>query len=256
MRNVFVVQSDHLILDNRLPVETFLDSLVSVSEPDQAEAILVLGGDGTMLSAIRQYRHHNRPFIGLNYGHVGFLLNQTETGVSQEIISDKIAWITIGLLEAELFGNRDNHLGTECAFNDMYFERSGIQTAHLRVEVNNTLRRDRLIADGIIIATPAGSTAYNASAHGPVVPIDSRAICLTGISPAIFQNWRSSVLSAQAVVEIEALDTAYRPVRFLADGILIPEVTKARITTSNETVRLGFVRSQDYQEKVLSFQFG
>lgn len=225
-----------------------------VGNSQNADLILVLGGDGTMLTAIKKYYPLHIPFVGFNFGHLGFLLNEARVDIVDEIISGNFDTVENRLLKAQLF-NGTRKLRTELAFNDFYFERSTPQTCRIEIAVNGKIRFEKLVCDGVIVATPAGSTSYNASAGGKILPIDSRHLILTGICPALFHNWRSAQLSHNSTISLTALDTDRRPVVFMADGQEIPEVTRAEISYSPQKVKLLFAHSQDFREKFLRLQF-
>jgi NAD+ kinase len=226
-----------------------------VPRPELAEGILVMGGDGTMLKAIRAHRTLGVPFLGLNFGHIGFLMNEARPEVLGEIVAGAVELVPVRLLQADLQNPQGQHLGRELAFNDCYFERTSTQTVRMRISVNGKVRFESLTCDGVLVSTAAGSTAYNASAGGMILPIQTNALVLTGICPALFHRWRSSQLAADARITLEPLDTAGRPVRFLVDGIEIAGVTKADIGYSECVVRIGFAASQNFYEKVLRLQF-
>lgn len=256
MKRVLLVLRDSMPECHQALISFIRDHFECVSDPESAESILVLGGDGTMLGAIDMYQHLGIPFVGLNLGHVGFLMNEATVEVLEDIAADKVESVTTALLQARMYDKKGRKLPLALAFNEFYMERSRIPTAKIRVSVGGTVLFDPLIADGIIVATAAGSTAYNASATGTIIPLDAKAICLTGIAPAIFHAWRNAVLSLSSEVTLEALETDQRPVRFLADGRLIKGVHKAIIAVSDHHVQLLFVTSHDYRQKVLNAQFG
>ena len=251
----FVVSRNGLTEDGS-PVGRLLErDLEVVDTPKAAEVILVLGGDGTMLKAIRQYREHRVPFYGLNFGHIGFLMNEATEEAIVEIGGGLVDLLELKLLSADLYDG-GGQIRRELAFNDFYFERASTQTARVRILVDGKMRLDELTCDGVIVSTPAGSTAYNAAAEGIILPIDSNSIVVTGICPALFHHWRTAQLSDRSVVTLEALEADRRPVRFLADGIEIARVTKATIHCADESITLGFARSQDFREKIADLQFG
>lgn len=228
---------------------------LEIVEPNRkADLILVLGGDGTMLTAIKKHYPLHIPFVGFNFGHLGFLLNEAKEDVVEEIISGHFDTVESRLLKAELF-DHNHKLRTIHAFNDFYFERSTPQTCRIEIAVNNKIRFEKLICDGVIVSTPAGSTSYNASAGGKILPIDSKQLILTGICPALFHNWRSAQLSHSSSITLTALDIERRPVVFMADGQQINNVTSAKISYSTQKVKLLFARSQDFREKFLRLQF-
>lgn len=250
----------HLEIDPYLGPEVdqivdLLKARVKIVSASKAEAILVLGGDGAMHESIRRHHQFGIPFYGLNFGHVGFLLSRPTEETVDEILTGRVNQIRGRMLKAEVFDRKGNFVREILAFQDFYLERSRVATANIKVKVNGKIRFDPLICDGVIVASPAGSTAYNASAGGMIVPLDSKLMVLTGISPAVFHNWRSIQLPESSVVELEPLNTARRPVRMLADGIKIPKVARVVISCSDRFVTLGFAESENFQEKILSLQF-
>lgn len=234
---------------------TEIHEKLEIVSAKKAEAIFVIGGDGAMHEAIRRHHQFGVPFYGLNFGHVGFLMSKPTSSVLKQIISGRVNQIQGRLLKADLFDCRGNMIKRVLAFQDFYLERSNVATANIKVTVNGKVRFNPLICDGVIISTPAGATAYTASAGGIIPPLDSRLLVLTGASPALFHGWRTTPLSEDSVVEIEALNTNHRPVRFLVSGKKVPGVTKAVIRYSDQYVSLGFARSENFREKVLRLQF-
>jgi NAD+ kinase len=241
------------------PTAKFLKLLqkffIGVDQPKQAEMIIVLGGDGTMLHAIKNYRSCHLPFIGFNFGHLGFLMNAPTDQAIAEAASGKLIAVEQRLLQAT-FHLPDGTVKNELAFNDFYFERTTSATARVRVAVNEQVLFDPLVADGVIVASAAGSTAYNASAGGTILPLGVNSLVVTGICPAVFHRWRSAQLDPDSQVMLEPLDIGQRPVRFLADGREIANVIKAEIGYSQESVRLLFVASSNFRQKRLDLQFG
>ncbi len=226
-----------------------------VRDPINAKFLIVFGGDGTMLKSIRLYRELNLPFFGLNYGHVGFLLNAPTIATLDDLLHDRLTVISSRILQAVLYDKNGDKIGTEVAFNDFYFERSTLATAKIRISVNGKVRFNPLICDGAIVSSAAGSTAYNAAAGGIMLPIGANNLVLTGICPAVFHRWRSIQLDAESKVILDATDFDKRPLRFLADGMEIENVVRAEIEYSDKIVRLLFANSQDFREKRLEFIF-
>lgn len=253
MKKVFIVNPEHVQADK--VIHYIYDHIEVVKEPYNAELIVVAGGDGAMLKAIRAYRDLGLTFTGFNYGHIGFLMNKASLKTVDEILHDNMEVIQVNMLQAEYFDAEGNYLGCECAFNDFYFERSTTQAAKIRVTVNGKVRFDPLIGDGVLVCTSAGSTAYNASAGGIILPIGTNSMVLTAICPAVFQHWRTTQLPADTEVMLEPVDVKRRPVHFVADGIVKEKVGMAKIKYSDKFVKVAFARSQDFREKVLQLQF-
>lgn len=227
-----------------------------VEDIDKASCILVFGGDGTMLRAIRKFWKNGLPFAGFNFGHVGFLVNEPKEQVLEEIVSGSQQIISVKLLSAQLYDNQWKKLGEETAFNEFYVEKTQLlQTAKIKVTVDGRVRFDPLICNGVLVCTQAGSTAYNASAGGEILPIEAQAMVLTGIDPAMFHRWKSSILPRNAKVLLEVVDAEKRPAMFVSDNKLLPGVAKADICYSDFEVRLVFAKSQDFREKSLMLKF-
>ncbi len=237
------------------PFVALLRQECSFVPASKADEVFVLGGDGALNDSIRRHYQFGIPFFGFNFGHVGFRLNSSVEAVLREVLEGEVQYIQGRMLQARVSDSKGSFGRDVLAFQDFYFERTRIPTANFRVMIDGVVRSDPMMSDGIIVAAPAGSTAYNASAGGKIIPLDSKLLIVTGICPAIFSEWRSLLLSEDSVVEIEALNVKRRPVRLLADGILVPKATRALISCATETVTLGFALSENFREKVLNAQF-
>lgn len=235
-------------------------NFIRVYNINEAEAILVLGGDGAMLHAVSMYYKYGLPFIGFNFGTEGFLLNEPNDMILNEIIDGNFKAIESRLLQAETYNKVGERIGTELAFNDFYFFREAKGcSCHLRVWINGhpLLWDDRYLSgDGIIVCTPAGSTAYSRAAGGEILTVGTNNFIVTGISPHTRPRWNTSCLPDSYTVTIQAIDTEIRPVYFVVDGREIVDVHKAVIQYSDKSVKLVFAGSQDYSEKVRRLQFG
>lgn len=230
-----------------------------VRSPKEAQGILVFGGDGTMLRAIRGHWKFGLPFSGFCFGHLGFLTNEATEQSLLEIVSGSQQIVSVRLLKAQLYNRRGEKLGEEIAFNEFYVKSNVLQTARIRVTVDNKVRFDPLTCDGVLVCTQAGSTAYNLSAGGEVLPIDFEGMVLTGICPQQqLYRWRSTILPKDAEVILEAVDTEKRPVVFVSDNKIIPNVAKISVRYSDSpdaVVKLAFAKSQDFRERVLRLKF-
>jgi len=253
--------ADFVIPDMRL-VDFMVLNFDLVIDPAEADYVLVFGGDGTMIRhgirkfwQITNYLGRELIFTGMNYGHVGFLLNDPPSiGILKEIIEEKVKTHHPRLLEATLYDKSGEIIGKANAVNDFWFERSTKETAKIRVTVEGKVYRERLVCDGMIVASPIGSTAYNLAAKGPALPLEAELMVLTGICPSPYSNWGNAILPPNTVVILEALETDFAPVRFLMDGDEIHQVAKAVISLSQQTVTIAFAESQDFRQRVLRLQ--
>jgi NAD+ kinase len=221
---------------------------------EQAEALLVLGGDGFMLEAIRRFNPKRLPIYGMNLGTVGFLLNPFQT----EGVVDRIARAVphrVVPLRATVT-HLDGTTTTVLAINDVSLMRAGPQSAHIRIAVNGVERIERLVADGVLLATPAGSTAYNASAGGPILPLDSNVLPLSAIAAYRPRHWKGAVLPDSARVVLTALDTEKRPLTVYADGQSVEHVAEVAIAAAHDTpTTLLFDSGVGLEERLIAEQF-
>lgn len=252
MKKIFLVTKEGFFAPDL--IWKFLRRFLIVDDQQAADMIFVLGGDGTMLSAIRAYWKLGKPFLGINFGHVGFLMNDNTPKILAEITEDKFDVVENQMLCARVF--QPGGSWNEFAANDFYFRigTNGMM-AKIKVTINKNLRFDPLACDGVIVSTAAGSTAYNASAGGTILPIGTPNIVLTGISPAIYHRFRTIQLAGNTEIILEPQETDKRPTYFFADGQKVNGITRAKITLSPEIVRLLYAKSEDYHQKVQDIQF-
>ena len=195
----------------------------------EADVIVALGGDGFMLETLRRQMpllRRGLPIYGMNRGTIGFLMNEYNSEDLLERLSNSKP-ATIRPLKMRAFA--EEGIYEELAFNEVSLFRQTRQAAHIRILVDGRERMDRLIADGIMLSTPAGSTAYNLSAHGPVIPLGAEILALTPISAFRPRRWRGAVLKAEAKVEFENLDKDKRPVSATADSREFRNIHKVSI---------------------------
>jgi NAD+ kinase len=195
--------------------EALLRSRYAAVPPEQADVVVALGGDGLMLQTLHQFMGTGKPIYGMNKGSVGFLMN--EFGVDDLPRRLELAERSIVhplLMEAvDIAG--EHH--TARAINEVYMFRQTSQTAKLRIEVDGRVRLAELVADGLIVATPAGSTAYNLSVNGPILPLNAPLLALTPISAFRPRRWRGALLPDRAMIRIEVIEADKRPVSAVAD---------------------------------------
>lgn len=185
-------------------------------DPATAEYIVALGGDGFMLQALHGTQHLDIPVYGMNRGTVGFLMNEyAEDGLIQRLVEAEEEVITPLAMRAI---TADGEAHDALAINEVSLIRAGPQVAKLRISVDGRVRMEELVADGALVSTPAGSTAYNYSAHGPIVPIGSEVLALTAMSAFRPRRWRGALLPSTAEVRFDVLQPEKRPVMAEADS--------------------------------------
>ncbi|WP_299820832.1 NAD kinase [uncultured Roseibium sp.] len=199
---------------------------------EEADAIIALGGDGLMLQTLHAHMSKGKPIYGMNRGSVGFLMNEYQENDLKERLA-KADITTIRPLEMTAT-REDGDTHRAVAINEVSLLRETSQAARLRISVDGRVRLEELVCDGCIVATPAGSTAYNLSAHGPILPVTANLLALTPISAFRPRRWRGALLPNLARVDIEILDPAKRPVSASADHREFRDVVHVAIKESTE----------------------
>jgi NAD+ kinase len=218
-----------------------------------ADTIVALGGDGQMLETLKRRLKDKKPVYGMNRGTVGFLMNDYHDADLLERVA-KAQPVTIRALVARCETTRG--VVEERAFNEVSLLRQTAQSAKLRISVDGAVRMDELLCDGVMVATPAGSTAYNFSAHGPILPIDSRLLALTPISAFRPRRWRGALLPHRATVRIEVLEAERRSVSAAADNVEARDVLAVEIKEDADAeLRLLFDPGHALDERILREQF-
>ena len=221
---------------------------------DEADAIVALGGDGLMLETLHDNMRRPIPVYGMNHGSVGFLMN----GFSSDDLLERLAEAKptqIHPLSMSVFDESgESHIAL--ALNEVSLFRSTYQAAKIEILVDGKTRLEELICDGILVSTPAGSTAYNLSAQGPILPIDSPLLALTPISPFRPRRWRGAILPNKAVVTFKVRESAKRPVNAVADNVEFRNVTEVTVQEdrSHHAVLL-FDPGHSLADRVLNEQF-
>src|SRR5580765_5733930 len=185
------------------------------ADPAKADVIVALGGDGLMLQTLHKFMNSGKPIYGMHRGTVGFLMNE----VVEERLTERLTNAHITIIHPLVMRARDAQGRTHehRAINEVSLFRQGAQAAHLRILIDGQERLAELVADGLLVATPAGSTAYNLSVQGPIIPINAPLLALTPISPFRPRRWRGALLPDKAVVTMEVIDADKRPVAAVAD---------------------------------------
>jgi NAD+ kinase len=225
------------------------------AEPGEADVIVALGGDGLMLQTLHRFMKSGKPIYGMHRGTVGFLMNEfSDKSLKERLTAAKIANIhPLIMCATDRAGQRHEHY----AINEVSVFRQSYQAARLRILIDGKERLADLVADGALVATPAGSTAYNLSAQGPIIPIDAPLLALTPISPFRPRRWRGALLPDRARVTIEAIDPDKRPVAAVADHDEVRDVTSVDIRMDHDiSMQMLFDPGHSLDERILREQFG
>jgi len=221
---------------------------------DQAEVLCALGGDGFMLQTLHRHGNAGKPVFGMKLGSIGFLMNQFR---DDDLVARIAAAEPAHLRPLEMLAQTESGTTTgSLAYNEVSLLRQTRQAAHLRIDLNGQTRIEELIGDGVLVSTPAGSTAYNYSAHGPILPLGSHTLALTPIAPYRPRRWRGAILKADTEVRLQVLDPYKRPVSVTADSHETRDVVEVTIRESREhRVTLLFDPEHNLEERILSEQF-
>jgi nicotinate (nicotinamide) nucleotide adenylyltransferase len=222
---------------------------------EKPNCILVLGGDGTMLRAIRKYSGLRVPFLGLNAGHLGFLLNNSDAIQENPFPPKEVILRQLPLLYVETFDDAGRYT-KQYAFNDAWVERATMQSAWLELSVSGRIRIPKLVCDGALASTPSGSTAYATSMGASPLLADTQAWLIVGSNVMSPLSWKSALLAPEATIELRNLDKVKRPINAVVDGRSLGPVDLFRVRLSRTaTVELGFLPSHDIAEKIADLQF-
>jgi NAD+ kinase len=231
-----------------------LAKLYGNAPADKADVVVALGGDGHMLQALHRFLSKGIPIYGMNRGTIGFLMNDySEKDLPQRIADAEMTSIHPLRMKAT---SMDGKSHTAIAFNEVSLLRQRHQAAKLRIDVDGKTQLDELICDGILLSTPVGSTAYNLSAHGPILPIGSPLLALTPISAFRPRRWRGATLPHKAKVTLTVHEAEKRPVAAVADHLEVRDVSSVEIAEDKKKlVKLLFDPGHSLAERVLIEQF-
>lgn len=223
-------------------------------ETDDAEVIVALGGDGFMLQTLHRHRGRGVPVYGMKTGTVGFLMNAHRIADIRARIAAAQPTPLVPLkmtAQAESGGRLET-----LAFNEVSLLRQTKQAAKIGIRLNGTVRLEELVCDGVLVATPAGSTAYNLSAHGPILPLASPLLTMTPISPFRPRRWRGAILPGDTMVSFDILDHYKRPVSATADSTEVRDVVEVSVRESREdTAIVLFDPEHSLEERIMNEQF-
>ena len=231
-----------------------LTELYGNSDIKEAEFIVALGGDGQMLQVLHQFIGSGIPIYGMNCGSIGFLMNELSfDNLDKKLENSEMTEINPLKMSVTDISGKEH---TEIAINEVALTRTTYQAAKLKISINNKVRLHELISDGLLISTPAGSTAYNLSADGPILPINAGLMALTPTSPFRPRRWKGALLDINSIVEIDVIDPEYRKVNATADSHEIMDAKKI-IISNDETLSLKIMFDQDHnlEERIITEQF-
>ena len=199
--------------------------------PNKSDVIVVIGGDGFMLETLKKYQKYRKAFYGMNKGTFGFLMNKYKSKNIRSSIA-KSKPVVISALEMNVI-KKNNIKKKAIAINEVSLLRQSRQTAFLEILSGKKILIKKLICDGVLISTPAGSTAYNLSVHGPILSLNSKKIAITPISPFRPRRWKGRIVSSSSLVKIKNLNIKKRPVSVVADNIEVRNAKSVRIKVNN-----------------------
>jgi NAD+ kinase len=257
--------TEHLMLIRRLAFvsddrpeaclarERLVERYGEVSQ-EEADVIVALGGDGFMLETLHRNLPASKPIYGMNRGSVGFLMNEFgEDGLLERINAAEHAVIHPLTMHAVCRDGEEVHA---MAINEVSLLRQTHQTAKLKIKIDGKTRLDELVCDGALVCSPAGSTAYNLSAHGPIIPIGSHVLALTPISAFRPRRWRGALLPHTAKVTFEVLEPAKRPVSAVADNVEVRHVAMVHVEEDHSrALVMLFDAGRSLEERILAEQF-
>ena len=231
-----------------------LRSLYGDTPDNEADVIVALGGDGFMLETMHRHIGTRRPIYGMNLGSVGFLMNEYRPdGLAERLETAERAVIHPLRMRAT---SADGARHSAIAINEVSLLRQTRQAAKIRIWIDGQARMDELICDGVLVSTPAGSTAYNLSAHGPILPIDSALLALTPISAFRPRRWRGALLPHKAQVRLEVLESGKRPVSAVADHVEVRDVVQVDVVEDRSiALTMMFDAGRNLNERILTEQF-
>ena len=222
--------------------------------PELADIIIPIGGDGILLKSLHDFNELNKPFFGINYGSVGFLMNSKSNKNLKELIKNSKSTDLKPLKMTAI--NKVNNTHESIAYNEVSLMRQSHQASKFQIKINDIKRMNELICDGVLVSTSAGSTAYNLSAHGSILPLDSKLLALTPISAFRPRRWRGALLSENSIIKISVLNFKDRHVSVTADNIEYRDIKEVTIQSSEDkNCKILFDNNHSIEDKILNEQF-
>ena len=221
---------------------------------DEADYIIPIGGDGLLLRSLHSFNKLNKPFFGINFGSIGFLMNNISDEDLKDMINNAKKSIFKPLKMSALSNNNEKF--EAYAYNEVSLMRQTHLASKIKIKINNQVKMEELICDGVLLSTSAGSTAYNLSAHGSILPLDSNILALTPISAFRPRRWRGALLSEISKIEFEVLENNDRSSSVTADNVEFRNINKVNISSSDENKStVLFDSKHSIEDKILNEQF-
>ena len=237
-----------------IEAKEYLVSKYGQNQPKDADIIVPIGGDGFMLKNLHDFHQLNKPFFGINCGSVGFLMNAKNDEDLEILVKQSHETILYPLQMNATDSN--NKSFTSIAFNEVSMMRQTHQASKIKIKINEIERIKELVCDGVLVATAAGSTAYNLSAHGSIIPLNSNLLALTPISAFRPRRWRGALLQHNTNIKFEVIDNINRPVSVTADHSEFRNIVKVDIISSQKSsCKILLDSKHSMEERVLKEQF-
>ena len=222
--------------------------------PELADIIIPIGGDGILLKSLHDFNELDKPFFGINYGSVGFLMNSSRNKDLNTVVKNSKSTDLKPLKMTAV--DEDNKIYDSIAYNEVSLMRQSHQASKFQIKINDTTRMNELICDGVLVSTSAGSTAYNLSAHGSILPLDSKLLALTPISAFRPRRWRGALLSEKNIIKVKVMNFKDRKVSVTADNIEFRNIKEVTIQSSKDkNCKILFDKDHSIEDKILNEQF-
>ena len=222
--------------------------------PELADIIIPIGGDGILLKSLHDFNELDKPFFGINYGSVGFLMNSSSNKDLNTLVKNSKSTDLKPLKMTAV--DEDNKIYDSIAYNEVSLMRQSHQASKFQIKINDTTRMNELICDGVLVSTSAGSTAYNLSAHGSILPLDSKLLALTPISAFRPRRWRGALLSEKNIIKVKVMNFKDRKVSVTADNIEFRNIKEVTIQSSKDkNCKILFDKDHSIEDKILNEQF-
>ena len=226
----------HILFDNNnlsIKIKNFIKKKLGHYSLSKSDLIVVIGGDGFMLGSLKKYHKYNKKFYGINSGNYGFLMNKFSTKYTIKNLSKSLRVVTISPLEMTV-KTKSNLVKKSIAINEVSILRQSKQAASLSILNNSKTIIKNLVSDGVLVSTPAGSTAYNLSVHGPILDIDSNKLAISPISPFRPRRWKGKIVADKSKIIIKNLNSLKRPISAVADNVEVRNATNISIKVNKK----------------------